>query len=310
MSINPSLALIPCAFNTGKLYSVLPQDGTGDFTVSRNGNATYFDKDGILRTALPNEPRFDFDPLTGEFRGVLVEPSRTNTVISSQMTGAVVGNIGSGGALPPGFNILILSGLTLRVDAVGVNSKGYTYIDLRYFGAASGVVAAITFMGTTQVPATNGQTWSYSIFVNRSSGTPNHRITFSGRNNVGNLAQSLPDQTVPVNNTNILTQTNTLTNVNVNFIIFGLSVDLVVGQFYDFTTRIYAPQLELGSTRTSYIQTTGSQVTRPADQITVTVPMGATQCVYILNGTQVTVPVTGGSTFTLPNGRITQLYMI
>jgi len=80
----PSLALIPCAYDTGKLYSVLPDTGAGDFTVSRNGNATYFDKDGILRTALRNEPRFDFDPLTGQFRGVLVESNATNVLLNSE----------------------------------------------------------------------------------------------------------------------------------------------------------------------------------------------------------------------------------
>ena len=82
--MNPSLALLPWAHDPGKLYSVLPDTGTGDFTVNRNGTATYFDKDGILRTAQANEPRLDYDPLTGEFKGVLVEPAATNYIIESE----------------------------------------------------------------------------------------------------------------------------------------------------------------------------------------------------------------------------------
>ena len=84
LNLNPSLVLIPSTGKTGELDSIIPQDGSGDFTVSRNGNATFFDKNGILRTALPNQPRLDFDPLTGEFRGVLVEPAATNVLLNSE----------------------------------------------------------------------------------------------------------------------------------------------------------------------------------------------------------------------------------
>jgi len=84
LNLNPSLVLIPSTGKTGELDSIIPSDGSGDFTVTRNGNATYFDKDGILKTALPNQPRFDFDPLTGQFRGVLVEPAATNVLLNSE----------------------------------------------------------------------------------------------------------------------------------------------------------------------------------------------------------------------------------
>ena len=35
-----SLALIPAAYKTSKIYSALPTDGDGDFTFTRSGNAT------------------------------------------------------------------------------------------------------------------------------------------------------------------------------------------------------------------------------------------------------------------------------
>ena len=37
---NASLALIPAAYKTSKVYSALPTDGDGDFTFSRTGSAT------------------------------------------------------------------------------------------------------------------------------------------------------------------------------------------------------------------------------------------------------------------------------
>ena len=58
--IKESLLMIPSGIKEGKLYSFRPNDGTGDFTVDRNSTATYIDEDGILKTALANEVRFDW----------------------------------------------------------------------------------------------------------------------------------------------------------------------------------------------------------------------------------------------------------
>lgn len=41
---------------------------------SRSSPATFFDRNGVLRTAVDNMPRFDHDPLTGVCKGLLVEP--------------------------------------------------------------------------------------------------------------------------------------------------------------------------------------------------------------------------------------------
>jgi len=78
----PTLALIPTAFKAGKLYSVLPSDGSGDFDVSRNGTGTFIGQDGFIKTALANEPRFEYNQ-DGTFRGILVEPAATNLINDS-----------------------------------------------------------------------------------------------------------------------------------------------------------------------------------------------------------------------------------
>ena len=44
----------------------------------RATSATYVDKDGLVKTAYPSEPRFSYDPETGESLGLLVEGSGTN----------------------------------------------------------------------------------------------------------------------------------------------------------------------------------------------------------------------------------------
>jgi hypothetical protein len=48
---------------------------------SRASTATYYDANGVLRTAGINEPRFNYDPVTGELKGLLVE-SNDNLYIS------------------------------------------------------------------------------------------------------------------------------------------------------------------------------------------------------------------------------------
>lgn len=44
----PSLALIPTGYKDGKLYSVLPESGVGDFDVVRGSGATRVNKDGLI----------------------------------------------------------------------------------------------------------------------------------------------------------------------------------------------------------------------------------------------------------------------
>jgi len=46
----PSLAMIPSGYKDGKVYSVLPSNGDGDFTFSRGSNATRVNKNGLIET--------------------------------------------------------------------------------------------------------------------------------------------------------------------------------------------------------------------------------------------------------------------
>jgi hypothetical protein len=56
-------------------------------TFTRASTATYFDAKGVMQTAASGEPRIDFDPETGECKGLLIEESRTNFLTYSQEFG-------------------------------------------------------------------------------------------------------------------------------------------------------------------------------------------------------------------------------
>jgi hypothetical protein len=78
-----SLISLCDATKAGKLYSIVPDDGSGDFTAARNSTATYLGADGLIKTAAIDEPRIEFN-LDGSYKGLLVEPQRTNLLLRSE----------------------------------------------------------------------------------------------------------------------------------------------------------------------------------------------------------------------------------
>ncbi len=78
----PKLALIPTGYKAGKLYSVLPQSGVGDFTFARASEATRVNEDGLIETMGNNIPRLDYTD--GGCPNFLLEPQRTNVIPYSE----------------------------------------------------------------------------------------------------------------------------------------------------------------------------------------------------------------------------------
>ena len=79
---NPKLALIPSGYKAEKVYSVLPSDGSGDFTFDRaNGLATRINKEGLLEEVANDTPRLDYS--NGTCPVLLLEPQSTNLVTYS-----------------------------------------------------------------------------------------------------------------------------------------------------------------------------------------------------------------------------------
>ena len=79
---NPILAMIPSGYNAAdaKLYSILPSDGSGDFTVSVDADATRINKEGLIEGVALNQARLTYNPLNPECPSLLLEPTVTNLV--------------------------------------------------------------------------------------------------------------------------------------------------------------------------------------------------------------------------------------
>ena len=82
----PKLALIPAAQGT-KFYSVLPSNGTGDFTFTRGSVATRINAQGLIENVASGQSRLDYPLIDGVQKGCphhILEPARTNSVLYSE----------------------------------------------------------------------------------------------------------------------------------------------------------------------------------------------------------------------------------
>ena len=83
----PSLAMIPSAYADSKLYSVLPNNGDGDFTFDRASTATRIGQNGLIETVLTDQPRLNYDISNGVVQScpsLLLEPASTNLITYSE----------------------------------------------------------------------------------------------------------------------------------------------------------------------------------------------------------------------------------
>jgi hypothetical protein len=77
----PNLAMIPSGVKATKLYSIMPENGVGDFTFARSSTAYRLNKDGLWESSAANLPRLHYDLTNGKPDScpcLLLEPASTN----------------------------------------------------------------------------------------------------------------------------------------------------------------------------------------------------------------------------------------
>jgi hypothetical protein len=178
------------------------------------------------------------------------------------MVGAVAGTPGT---LPTNYTVA-LGGLTQTIVGIGTEN-GLQYIDYRLSGTASSTVAQLNLEGTTQIAALNGQTWTFSTYLKTISGTPNnYRLGMIERNAVGTIIKTVATNALPTTTLSQFVYSRALDGgALVAFVQPVFYMTLTIGETYDFTIRIAAPQMELGAYATTFIPTTTAAVTRLPD---------------------------------------------
>ena len=250
--------------------------GASLVTFTRASSGTFVGSDGVLRTAVTNEPRFDHNPTTGESLGLLVEEARTNGVTNNTMVGAVAGTPGTN---PTGWTFATAqsNGLTISIVGTGVEN-GINYIDYRFNGTTVASPNACAF-GFTNAAAATSQTWTSSLYWKLASGTTtgttNWQLGIIENTAVGTFVTgAFYTQTTPTSAALITqrpTATRTLSGgVTVGLVSHTLNITVAGNTAIDFTIRIGMPQLEQGAFATSAIPTTTATVTRAADVASIT----------------------------------------
>lgn len=191
---------------------------------------------------------------------VLIEPTRTNSVRNARFEGSTAGIIGSGGVLPT--NMTVTSGTSaLSTQVVGTGTEyGLPYVDIRHFGTSAALDTLSMLSETTvNIPASNGQVWTYEQQMRIVAGDMTglsapvlgmFELTAAGGNIIsGQTSITQRNYEMSTNQyTRTLSGGGTVGNVSPFFALTVANAGVV-----DITMRYYAPQIELGGSRTTRI---------------------------------------------------------
>jgi len=232
---------------------------------TRTTTATRTNSSGLIESVDINVPRFDYDPVTLEAKGFLIEEQRTNSIRNNTMVGAVVGTPGT---LPTNWGVFSNAGLTTSVVGKGSQS-GINYVDLRISGTSTTSFYVMSF-DTTATSGAAGQAWTESFWCGRVGGSATN-ISSSAVNlrQVGGAGNNFDTAFTLSTNFNRSTSSGTLTT-GATGVFAAIILNIINGAAIDITLRIGMPQLEQGDFATSVIPTTTAAATRAADVAVMT----------------------------------------
>ena len=243
-----SLVQIPSGYkaSSANLYSVVPNNGDGDFTISADADATRINKDGLIESIVANQARLNYDPTNPQDPHLLLEPSRTNRVFPNN---SVTGYSTSG--------VTTLNNQTTAPNGTNEGAKI----------TATTTGNAVVFKGFT---STSGVTHNMSVFVK--SGTHNQvRVQegFASANMVVNLSTGTEVSSQNATNKKIEAYPNDWYRISFNFTSASTNLQFSVyfnGSYSSSDTFfIWGGQIEEGTYATSLIPTTTGIVTRTED---------------------------------------------
>jgi len=256
---NASIALIPSGYKSGKLYSVIPESGNGDFTFSRsNTTATRVAASGLIENVSSNVPRLDYpliDGIVQDCPALLLEPQRTNNLLQSNgfntTWSATRSSVSQGYVSPDGSN-----NAWAFID--NTNNSTHLIVQSLSIGSAVHTFSIFAKKGTKDFMAVrfDSSTVDYAYFnLNTGTlGTIDSDYTSASMQDYGNGWYRC-----------ILTRTTGSSGNQVVIYSVEQDNDITYSGNTDNAIYIYGSQVEQGSYPTSYIPTSGSTVTRSAD---------------------------------------------
>jgi len=275
------LLTTPNAYKAGKLYSIKPLDGSGDFTASRATTATRVNENGLIESVAENVPRIDYT--NGNCPSILVEGQATNLFEYSEQLDNAYWNKS---------NISILSNNAISPDGSMTADKiipdaGFSNFDIfRNIGGIDGSIYTLSFFakkaGYSYIYITDRTIGGNIAWFDIDSGS----VGTKGVNAISSRIKDYNNGWYRCQMTFLQSGSNIRTTVSVS------DSDNVTSFDSDGTSGVFiwGAQLEEGTEASSYIPTTSSAVTRNADVLSTTVPAGVTEIVEELeDGTTNTI---------------------
>ncbi len=248
-------------------------------TFSRGSIGTRVNRNGLIETIAANQPRFDFDPISGECKGLMIEESRTNLVTNSEdftnanwsksqssiITTSIVAPNGS-----TAYKLVenTVSGVGHFITQVSITKLSNAILTLTIFAKA----AERQYLGLVINSSSTGFPNRYGAEFNLGNGTASeHDPAQSSYTNGSYLI-------TPYSNgwyrCRITCTTSTDAQSQVRIFTFRDTNQWTSAASYagDGTSGLYiwGAQVEAGAFPTSYIPTTTSAVTRSADLVEMT----------------------------------------
>jgi len=216
-------------------------------TFTRASTATYIGRDGLVKYAGEDEPRFDHDPETGESLGLLIEESRTNYFPFSASTSL--------------FNTVVTT---------PAPSQGFTAPDGSTDAYQYPINSTDRLQSNRTVPA--GQTHTLSFFAKQGDGT-----NLSGSNGINNGGQRDSNGSIYNWTTGVLQSGWAKEDYANGWSRFSKSYTSTTSTLFVLNISssegvlLWGFQLEINTSfPTSYIPTSGAAVTRAADRARIT----------------------------------------
>ena len=262
----PSLDLV----FTGPKKSLVDRVSGKSLQFTRNTIGTYVDANGIIQTAAAGEPRYTYDPATGEELGLLVEVSRTNLVTYSED----FGNWNDNGVAITVNSVTAPDGTTTADKILEDSSNGQHYV------SSSNVATTPSTRYTYSLFAKTGERSKLVLALGQSTawGSPCSVFFDLSAGVVTDIDSATANVSASIQNIGNgwyrCSMSADRNAIAAGAFAYVFLLDAAGNRLYqgDGVSGLYiwGAQLEAGSFPTSYIQTSGSTVSRDPDTVTLT----------------------------------------